>query len=426
MNDSDVVLAYGQAAWNGMRWDSLASRIQGFEGGEGVQQTFWFLRFQGALYACGGFALQQSNGELTNNLARLDEQTHHWEGLGCNIPSISGILTLVPKEPDTTLYATGYLGYASEFCGYQPSCVFRYDGSAFHIWEPFNQIPDDEDNYVGTVFDFHGKTYMSCSVPDPTGPGFVSFIRWNGSSWEHVPGWNTLGTIKDILIHNDTLYVAGTFSVGGGGPGNGVAAFDGENWSDMGGGLHYLNGSGFALDLEWWHGDLLACGRFIQAGNANCTGIAKWNGHQWCSFAGILHDASGIDARLTDMAIWRDSLYVCGGIASIDGVPVRQVAQWIGGDAVGGCSTVGIHEADAQNTTLAINPLAEPGRWTVHFPSNGAWTLSAFDVMGRSVGTWNSHGTQMVLDLADRSQGIYLLRANSAASEVRTARVVRP
>jgi hypothetical protein len=126
------------------------------------------------------------------------------------------------------------------------------------------------------------------------------------------------------------------------------------------------------------------------------------------------------------MAVWRDSLYICGGFATIDGEPMHQVAQWIGGDAVEECSTVGIDEADAENTTLAINPLTEPGRWTVHFPSHGAWTLSAFDVMGRSVGKWNSLGTQTILDLRDRSQGIYLLRANSAAGEIRSAKVVRP
>jgi len=318
------------------------------------------------------------------------------------------------------------LGYDDEFCGYPPSCVFRYDGSAFHIWEPFNQIPDGNDNYVGTVFDFHGKTYMSCSLPDPTGPGFVSFIRWNGSSWEHVPGWNTLGTIKDILVHNDTLYVAGIFSVGGGGPGNGVAAFDGENWSDLNGGLHYINGAGFALDLEWWHGDLLACGRFTKAGNADCTGIAKWDGHKWCSFAGILHDASGIDARLTDMAIWRDSLYICGGIASIDGAPVRQVAQWIGGDATGDCSTVGINEVRAHNSTLSVYPLDEPGRWNVQFPKAGNWNVIAYDALGRPVGNWHVNGGQLDIDLGSQIQGLYVLRASLPSGEVGSAKIIQP
>jgi hypothetical protein len=345
--------------------------------------------------------------------------------LECTNPLESGLLTLVPKDPQNTLYATGYMG---SICGYPESCVFRYDGSAFHVWEPFNQIPYDADNYVGTVFNFQGKTYMSCSLPDPTGPGFVSFIRWNGSSWEHVPGWNTLSPIKEILIHNDTLYVAGTFSLADGGPGNLVAAFDGENWSEMGGGLTYPSGpmSAAALDLEWFHGELWASGIFSEAGNADCTGIAHWDGQRWCAPPGeILHANGQYGEAITDMAVWRDSLYICGGFATIDGEPIRQVAQWIGGDAVEACSTVGINEVNAHTADLTLIPLAEPGQWTVHFPTTGRGTLSVYDALGRAVGTWNSSGTEMTLDLADRSQGVYLLRASSAAGEVRSARVVR-
>jgi hypothetical protein len=428
MNETDTVLGVGQAAWNGTRWDSIAHRIQPIDGNS-THQTYWFLRFQGRLYACGSFVFQTPNGEWNSSLARLNEGTEVWEALECPITDpLSGIEQWVPKVPDTTLYATGYIGYQDEFCGFPLSCVYRYDGSAFHSWEPFGQIPFNADNYVGYVFDYQGMTYLTGSVRDPLGPGIVTFLRWNGSSWEHVPGWNTQSPIKEILIHNDTLYVAGTFRFATGGPGDLIASFDGENWNDLGGGLSYppVPMSGAALDLEWWHGDLLVCGRFIRAGGANCTGIAKWNGNQWCSFAGILQGNSGFDARLTDMAIWRDSLYICGGINTIDGDTIRQVAQWIGGDATGDCSTVGIHETAGPPAALVVTPQAEPGRWTVHFPSHGAWTLSAFDVMGRSVGTWNSHGTQMVLDLADRSRGIYLLRAISAAGEIRSAKVVRP
>ena len=31
------------------------------------------------------------------------------------------------------------------------------------------------------------------------------------------------------------------------------------------------------------------------------------------------------------MTVWRDSLFICGGFTTVDGEPVRQVAQWIGG-----------------------------------------------------------------------------------------------
>jgi len=117
MNDQDTVLAYGQAAWNGLRWDSLAHRIQLSGSGNMTQQTFWFLRFQGRLYACGGFSFLAEDSIWNNALARLNEQTHHWEALECINPNQSNLLTLVPKAPDSTLYATGYTRHSVRLSG---------------------------------------------------------------------------------------------------------------------------------------------------------------------------------------------------------------------------------------------------------------------------------------------------------------------
>ncbi|HMN05925.1 MAG TPA: hypothetical protein PKD45_09370, partial [Flavobacteriales bacterium] len=107
INDGDTVLAFGQAAWNGTRWDSLATRIQPFAGGEGTQQTFWFLRFQGSLYSCGTYGLFGHNDPPNRSLAKLNEVEEIWEPLSCPNSMYSGITTLVPKEPQGTLYATG-------------------------------------------------------------------------------------------------------------------------------------------------------------------------------------------------------------------------------------------------------------------------------------------------------------------------------
>ncbi|MBK8498448.1 MAG: hypothetical protein IPL52_06415 [Flavobacteriales bacterium] len=67
------------------------------------------------------------------------------------------------------------------------ACVF-HDGTAFYEWEPFAQIPFDDGNYVGYVFDYLGKTYMTGSYRNPIGTGLVTFMRYNGSNWEYVPG----------------------------------------------------------------------------------------------------------------------------------------------------------------------------------------------------------------------------------------------
>ncbi|MBP8824498.1 MAG: hypothetical protein KBH07_12720, partial [Flavobacteriales bacterium] len=162
-NVDDTLLGMGQAAWNGSRWDSVAHRIA-----PSVLPTFWFLRFQGELYACGAYLFYDNDGNVNLSFARLDDVTHYWEALECTNPfPQSGLVTIVPKVPDTTLYATGYMG---SVCGLPESCVFRYDGSAFHSWAPFDLIPPDNNNYVGTIFDYKGKTYLTGSVRDPVEP----------------------------------------------------------------------------------------------------------------------------------------------------------------------------------------------------------------------------------------------------------------
>jgi hypothetical protein len=316
-------------------------------------------------------------------------------------------------------------------CGYPQSCVFRYDGSAFHVWEPFNQIPDGNDNYVGTVFDFQGKTYMSCALRDPLGPGYVSFLRWNGTAWEHVPGWNTLSPIKDISIHNDTLYVAGTFTVADGGPGNLVAAFSNDQWSDMGGGLYYtpVPMSGVAWGIEWFHGELWACGQFDRAANLPAHSIAKWDGHRWCVPPGDFRWIFNSQSMLLNMAVWRDSLYVCGGILTVDGDTMKQVVQWIGGDAVAECSqaTSVVEQAARDDANqLRVEPLPGNGEWIVRFPHAGQWKLDVYDAEGRHVRSQVGNGANMELDIGAEAPGMYLLRASTPKGMVRSAKIVRP
>lgn len=429
LNETDTVLAFGQAAWNGLRWDSLATRIQAYGGGEGAQQTYWFLRFQGQLFACGGFGFFDSLGQVNRGMARLNPVSHVWEPLQCVNPNFGGMETLVPKEPQNTLYATGYMG---SICGFPESCVFRYDGSAFHVWEPFNQIPQGlNDAYVGTIFDFQGKTYMTCSLPDPVdGSGFVSFLRWNGTAWEHVPGWNTLSPIKEILIHNDTLYVAGTFSIADGGPGNLVAAFSNDQWSDMGGGLFYTPApmSGAALDLEWFHGDLWACGLFNLAGGIPAHSIAHWDGHRWCVPPGDFRWIFNSQSKLLDMAVWRDSLYVCGGILTVDWDTMKQVVQWIGGDAVDDCSTVGIGETTqpVPDGHLLITPLPGEDSWTVRFPHPGTWKLEVYDATGRFVKHIHTEGQAIEFNLASAAPGIYIVHTKDVHGSAWVRKIRNP
>ncbi len=409
-NENDTVLGMGQAAWNGTRWDSLAHRIQ-IISGNSTQQTFWFLRFQGELYTCGGFGFYTDQNEFNRSFARLDESTLRWEALECVNPSLSALMTLVPKIPQSSLYATGY---AIDLCGYPASCVFRYDGESFHQWPPFDQIPDDPNNSVGYVFDFRGMTYMTGAFEDPVAPGTATFLRFNGTNWEHVPGWNCLRSIKEISIRNDTLYVAGTFLEQHGAPGNVVALFDGENWSNMGGGLVHTPApeSSAGLGMAWFHDELWVGGLFTQAGGIPAESLAKWNGHQWCSLPSDLATDFFDVTSIQELAVWRDSLYMCGGFTSINGEPVRHVAQWMGGDYTLNCSPyVGVHEHAIGIQQLATTALPGGTAWLLKPATSALYAYAVFDAMGRNVWSMRSRAEQVELDLAPFSSGLYVVRA---------------
>lgn len=426
-NANDTVWALSKAQWNGARWDSLGTRVHPTGGGgEFAGEVYWFLRYQGGLYACGDFGFTSSLG-YTMNFGRLNDLTGQWEDLGCTNAGFSGLQTVVPKEPQNTLYITGSDGVLCD--QFPPTCVYSFDGSAFQRWTPFDQIPDNPLRHVSYIFDFLGETYMVGVFNDPLGQGVpASFLRYNGSSWEHVPGWgNLMASIWDYSIRNDTLYIGGDFLEANGGPGNLVASFDGVNWNNLGGGLSCVNcwSANSVNALQWFHGELWACGMFDQASDVAAHGIAKWDGQKWCVPPGNFLQVLGEMAPLYDMAVWRDSLYVCGLIGSVDGEPVHQVAKWAGGNTMEVCSTVGVVEPFTQAFHLEVVPMAEPGMWRVQLPDLGVWTLDVFNVTGRQVGQWQANGV-MVMDLSARSPGMYLLRATGSTGALRSTKLVRP
>ena len=423
-NEEDTVLGVGQAAWNGFRWDSLATRITPDNSLEVAPDTYWFLRYQGRLYACGNFYFPTPDG-YNKNFARLNEQTTEWEALECINTGFSGLTSLVPKEPQDILYATGPQGDLCQM--FPPTCVYTYDGAVFARWEPFDLIAEVNNRRVTYIFEYKDKTYMVGLFPDPTGPGTASFLRYNGIGWEHVPGWgNLIASIWDYSVRNDTLYVAGDFQSTTGGPGNLVASFDGEQWSNMGGGMSAEETvyQGTMKALQWFHGELWACGLFDHAGGVSASGIAKWDGHQWCVPPGAFFNYPDWPPTLNDMAVWRDSLYVCGIFTVVGGVPINKVAQWAGGDEVENCGVVGISEKPIP-LRLRITSTGA-GQWNVHFPFNGNWTLTAYDATGRQVGTWSTTRSGQPINLARQASGIYLLRATEAGGTVLSGKVYRP
>ncbi len=410
------------AQWNGARWDSIGHRMHEISG-NAASQVYWFVRYNNALYTCGAFTFAVVPDTANGYFARLNETTQRWEALECINPVTSGLGGIVPRhDQQDNLYMTGF---SSSICGYPEAAVFRYDGDGFHEWPPFQEIPYYANNYIGTVFEFQGYTYMSGSYRDPLSSGFCNLMRHNGSTWEYVPGWGSgSGAIKDVVIHNDVLYIVGAFREPGT-PGNGLAAFDGQNWLDFGTGLELAIAPGYTsvLTLQWFHDDLFVGGQFTTAGGIPANGLAKWNGTQWCSLPGFDQEPGPNPQSVPGMAVWRDSLYIVGAFTELEGQPFNRVAQWIGGDAVSGCSTpISVPEFNGQQEPLSVWNSTE-STWTIQLPYEDLWSVSVFDATGNEIRSEQVTGKQGNVDLPDLAHGIYIVRATDHQGVPFTAKI---
>jgi len=70
--------------------------------------------------------------------------------------------------------------------------------------------------------------------------GYKEVVAWDGHHW-HTLGQGILGDgnelVYDLTVHRGELYVGGIFQQATGAPGNGLAKWDGSNWSNVGNGL---------------------------------------------------------------------------------------------------------------------------------------------------------------------------------------------
>jgi len=419
----DTLVIVGIAQWDGERWDTLPSRIQSAQGSvqNGCAAINRLFRYQGDLYANGDFSFITPQGVVNWDFGRWNETESQWEALECTSPFMNGVSQIPMVPPQDTLYFTGYYG---SICSYPQSCVFAYDGSGFHPFPPFDAFPYYHGNYVGYVFRYLGQLYMTGLLTDTAAGAFYGFLRYNGTGWEPVPGFATYAPIKDVLIHDGKLYVCGYFFTDTGAPGNLVTMYDGQQWSDMGGGLRYAlpnSTSGNAFDLHEHNGDIYVGGQFNYAGGVPAQNVARWNGHQWCGMGGQYGPPG---SQVFSLTHWRDTLYAAGGFASIDGQVFNHLAKWLG--TTENCSpSVGIVEPEDTMTGVTPTLLAENGVWHLPLP-NRARVLHLYDSQGRLVRTERLSGQERaVVDLSSLSCGVYSAVCITADGMLTSARLFK-
>lgn len=120
---------------------------------------------------------------------------------------------------------------------------------------------------------------------------------WNGAVWsplgigvnESVTAVGTWDPDGNGPLH-ETLVISGTFSASGATPLNRLAMWNGSEWISIGDGLNAE-----ALQIRAWNHDLnpatpdllVVAGKFTQAGTLPVNRIAAWDGNEWLDVGGV-------------------------------------------------------------------------------------------------------------------------------------------
>jgi Domain of unknown function (DUF5122) beta-propeller len=301
------------ARWDGAHWSALGGGVTG-----GLFSAVNAIESDGTnLYVGGSFT--SAGGVSATNIARWNGSA--WSALG---PGINGYVNALLFK-DGKLYAGGNFTNAS----LNLTNLAIWDGTSWSPWGGADRrvreiVAQGTNIYVGGEFTTVGGINASC------------IARWDGNNWFPLGsgiqgfgvGGTSLGVFRIAFDAAGRLYAVGCFNIAGNVGASHVAGWDGTNWFALGGatseGVTHYDRSvrGFCYDGT----NLYAGGLFTEAGEVIVNGIARWNGTNWSALGGGIAGSGGVFAVARASGV----IYAGGTFTNMAGTAVKYVAKWDG------------------------------------------------------------------------------------------------
>ncbi len=391
-------------AWDGASWDYDLAALDG--------EVRLLSRVGSDLYLYGDFTSADDGNTPVQNLARWDGATIH-----ALTDDVSGVLGM--GDDDGRLFVVG------AFYNHPGPACAHWDGAAWsagpdRIWGQFGAS-------LSAFARIGGDLFLAGNIQgfyDYTDGGVIKggkgVVAWDGARFRALgPGFGVAdeGYVYGLQEYGGSLVAAGNFQmIGELGAAQGIAAWDGAQWSRLGDGLHDPLGDPSGDQLATWNGRLVVSGYFTGAGSVASQNIIAWSGTDWEGFnggfagqgarivdfggqlvaGGLLQTEVGSGSALGHVARWSGAQWqtvgtiapaagasalrlevwsgkvVCAGLfTSIDGVPALNIAQWngagwspLGAGLDGRVTALGIHAGDlyASGDFTASGATPLPGR----------------------------------------------------------------
>jgi hypothetical protein len=202
----------GVALWDGQRWRALTDAVASPLRPRFVRAL---TLHEGRLISASG-----SSNPLETSIPRevLEFDGRAWRRLGQPFPGrVNALLSA-----QGTLYAAGEVVVSNQPRG----SVFRWTGQD---WQP---VGPEFNNEVRALAFFAGRLIAGGAFTDVGGSGARFVAAWDGASWASI-GNRVDGPVNLLFPFQQVLVLGGPliYDFPGGGVSNGVAFWDGQNWS---------------------------------------------------------------------------------------------------------------------------------------------------------------------------------------------------
>ncbi len=262
-----------------------------------------------------------------------------------------------------------------------------------------NGMPDAAMLTVGEGSRLGPATYMlGLFSMTPETPLAYRLARWDDSGWSIIPIAASSAIAYSTTLHgegvNEAVYFGGHFRAARSGLYGSVAKWDGADFSVIPDSA--LSGVGNLYGVpamtSWSHNGqtlLVVGGQFSAIGATPASNIAAWNGESWIEVGGGLGEEE--DAVLA-LATFDDgsgpAVYATGWFTDQIGDKVSQIARWSGGS----WEHIGYDLGSRAKDFAVIKPggALEPGLY-----AGGAFTVNG-DTQGCCVARWNGSGWDAV------------------------------
>ncbi|WP_226163450.1 hypothetical protein [Hymenobacter terricola] len=386
------------AKWNGTTWSPLGAGLSSANS-YGYVYTL-AVAGNGDVYAGGNFT--QAGGVAANYVAKWNGTA--WSSLGAGPANgMNSGVTALAVAGNGDVYAGGNFTQAG---GVAASRVAKWNGTA---WSPLGAgVGSSVNNIVyALAVAGNGDVYAGGDFTQAGGVAASRVAKWNGTTWSPLStglGGSVNGYIVYALavVGNGDVYAGGYFTQAGGAAANYVAKWNGTAWSALGTGAgNGVNGMVYALALAG-NGDVYAGGRFMQAGGAAASRVAKWNGTAWSSLG------TGTNTPVSVLAVGPGDKLYAGGSFTATGDYSKPMAHFAIYDPNAPLATTAARATPAAQ--LFPNPAH--GTATLRLPAGAPrLPLTLTDALGRTVRRYPAPATaETVLDLRGQPAGVYVVR----------------